>query len=462
MAGSSAISFNVALAGECMVSRPFAMHDDKESMAVIDLLRNADLTYGHLEMNFADYSELTYAARGDWLGSFMMADPQVAHDLKWAGIDIMSLAHNHSMDFGEWGRRGDHQALQSGRPCRGRYGNGSGRSARAGIPRDQTRPRRAGLRPRRATSRTNGRASAKGGVRGRPGINPLRVDFKYVLEREAAEQMKAIARKLDVLREAGKSTSSVGLKGEEFSFQMPGEQSTRAVRTRSSPATSSRSRAPATSATWKAICARSTRRGSSPTSSSWRTTSTSRTASAATRRRCSCASSRAPRSTPAPMCTSAMAGTTRWASRSTRASRSSTGSAISSRSRSSSGACPTTATKAGDTTWTGCRRCIPPTTRFTPGCDGHSETWWTSALMTLEMQDGEFRQMRLHPVEMGRLARDGTIARRTGQGEHALTEGRPLIARGETAERTLDRIRRLSKNFGTEMTVDGGIGLIRF
>ena len=100
---SPKLSWNVALAGECLVTRPFAMHDDKESMAVVDLLRSADLTYGHLEMNFGDYSELTYAARGDWLGSFMMTDPQVARDLKWAGIDIMSLAHNHSVDFGEPG-----------------------------------------------------------------------------------------------------------------------------------------------------------------------------------------------------------------------------------------------------------------------------------------------------------------------------------------------------------------------
>ena len=62
---SSKLSWNVALAGECLVSRPFAMHDDKASMAVIDLLRSADMTYGHLEMNFGDYSELNYAARSD-------------------------------------------------------------------------------------------------------------------------------------------------------------------------------------------------------------------------------------------------------------------------------------------------------------------------------------------------------------------------------------------------------------
>lgn len=40
---STKMSRNVALAGECMAARPFAMHDDKASMAVVDLLRGADL-----------------------------------------------------------------------------------------------------------------------------------------------------------------------------------------------------------------------------------------------------------------------------------------------------------------------------------------------------------------------------------------------------------------------------------
>jgi poly-gamma-glutamate synthesis protein (capsule biosynthesis protein) len=59
---SPKLSWNVALAGECMTSRPFAVHDDKASMEVIDMLRGADLTYAHLEMNFADYSERAVSA----------------------------------------------------------------------------------------------------------------------------------------------------------------------------------------------------------------------------------------------------------------------------------------------------------------------------------------------------------------------------------------------------------------
>ena len=96
----SARTWKVALAGECMVCRPFAMYDEPEFKEVWDVLKDADVTYGHLEMNFANYDELKWPARGQGIGSFMMADPEIARDLKWGGFDIMSTAHNHSFDFG--------------------------------------------------------------------------------------------------------------------------------------------------------------------------------------------------------------------------------------------------------------------------------------------------------------------------------------------------------------------------
>ena len=43
------------------------------------------------------------AGAGQGIGSFMMADPEIAKDLRWAGFDIMSTAHNHSFDFGARG-----------------------------------------------------------------------------------------------------------------------------------------------------------------------------------------------------------------------------------------------------------------------------------------------------------------------------------------------------------------------
>src|SRR5690606_31386366 len=81
----------------------FSMHDEPEFLEMWDLVKDADVAYGHLEMNFADLEELKWPARGQGIGSFMLADPQVAYDLKWAGLDLMSTAHNHSCDFGAEG-----------------------------------------------------------------------------------------------------------------------------------------------------------------------------------------------------------------------------------------------------------------------------------------------------------------------------------------------------------------------
>lgn len=92
--------WNVVIAGECMISRPFSMHDDNRSMGVVELLRGSDVTYAHLEMNFAGFDETDWPAKADGIGSYMIADPAIARELRWAGIDVMSIAHNHTYDFG--------------------------------------------------------------------------------------------------------------------------------------------------------------------------------------------------------------------------------------------------------------------------------------------------------------------------------------------------------------------------
>ena len=457
---SSTISFNVALAGECMASRPFAVHDDKASMAPIELLRIADLTYGHLEMNLADYGELTYPARGDWLGSFMMADPQVARDLKWAGIDIMSLAHNHSMDYGEQGMAATIRHCKAAGLAVAGTGIDLEEAREPGYL--ETKHGRVALISTTSGNKQNEWASlAKGGVRGRPGINPLRVTFKYMLERDAAEQMKAIARKLDVLREAGRSTSSVGLKGEEFGFQMPGDQSTRAAN----------AFIPGDRFEIQSTCHKRDLEGNLRSIDEARKMADF----VIVAHHYNIADGK--RGDKVPMFVREFAHAAVDAGADVYVGHgwhSTLGIEIYKGKPIVYGIgnffaqsefirrVPYDSYESWGHDMDRLPTLHPSDHPLHPGLDSHSETWWTSALMTLEMRNGAFERIRLHPVEMGRLAREGTITRGTGQGEHKLTEGRPLIAQGETAERTLDRIRRLSKNFGTEMNVDNGIGIIRF
>jgi poly-gamma-glutamate capsule biosynthesis protein CapA/YwtB (metallophosphatase superfamily) len=454
------LSWNVALAGECMVSRPFAIHDDQASMQVIDLLRRADLTYAHLEMNLADYSELEYPSRGDWLGSFMMADPTIARDLKWAGIDIMSVAHNHSIDFGEAG------IAATLKHCKAAGLTVAGAGVDLEEAREpgylETKHGRVALISTTSGNKSHEWASlAKGGTRGRPGINPLRVNFKYELEREAAEQMKAIARKLDVLREAGTGAMNVGFKGDEFSFQMPGDQSTRG----------SNVFVAGDEFAIQSTCHKRDLEGNLRAIDEARKMADF----VVVAHHFNIADGK--RGDKVPMFVREFAhaaidagadvyvghgwhwtlgieiyrgkpiiyGIGNFFAQSEFIRR-----------------VPYDSYESWGHDMDRLPTLNPADHPLHPGLERQNELWWTSAIMTLEMRGGRFTQMHLHPVELGRRAPEASVTRRTGQGEHILTEGRPLLAQGETAERTLDRIRRLSKNFGTEMTVDGAMGLIPF
>ncbi|NML42813.1 CapA family protein [Ramlibacter sp. G-1-2-2] len=457
---SQGLNWNVALVGECMVSRPFAVHDDAESMRVINMLRGADLTYAHLEMNFAHQSELEYPGRGDWLGSFMMADPQIARDLRWAGVDIMSHAQNHSMDFGPAGM------LATLKHCREAgiaiAGTGADLEAAREPQYLETKQGRVAIVSTSSGNKPNEWASlGKGGYAGRPGINPLRAGFKYMLTQEAAEQMRAIALSLDVLREADGSTMGTGLKAGEFSFQMPGDQSTRG----------SNVFIPGDKFEIQSFCHKGDLEGNLRSIDEARKMADF----VVVAHHFNIADGK--RREKVPMFAREFAhaaidagadvyiahgwhwtlgievykgkpiiyGTGNFFAQSEFIQR-----------------VPYDSYESWGHDMNRLPTLNPADHPLHPGLDKHNENWWTSALMALEMKGGKFVRMNLHPVEMGRTAREGTITRRTGQGEHKLTEGRPLISSGETAQRTLDRIARLSKNFGTEVSVEDGIGVIRF
>ncbi|MET0270410.1 MAG: CapA family protein, partial [Sphingomonas sp.] len=96
-----------------------------------------------------------------------------------------------------------------------------------------------------------------------------------------------------------------------------------------------------------------------------------------------------------------------------------------------------------------------------PGLDTPSDTWWNSCLIQAEMDGDRMRRLLLHPVEMGRDSdKQATLRRSTGSGAHPLTEGRPMLAKGDDAVRILDRFRRLSEPFGTTVEIRDGVGVI--
>ena len=87
----------VAAVGDCLILHKISNTKDPQILQLIDILRKADCTYGNCETTF-------YAPENGF-PSYKDFDPNVfcypfgADELKWMGIDLVSLANNHIMDF---------------------------------------------------------------------------------------------------------------------------------------------------------------------------------------------------------------------------------------------------------------------------------------------------------------------------------------------------------------------------
>jgi poly-gamma-glutamate synthesis protein (capsule biosynthesis protein) len=444
-----------------MVCRPFSMHDDERFMGVVKLLRDTDCTYGHLEMNLGEFEDIEWPAKGDWLGSYMLADPRIADDLKWAGVNIMSLAQNHSLDFGASG------VLSTIRHCK-RAG-----LAVAGTGRDLEEAREPGyLETRKGrvalVSASSGNKSSewaslpKATMRGRPGVNPLRLQMRYVVDRETAEQVKAIGTKLGVLRTRQLGTAGFGMADNEFSLILPSDQSTSGA---------SASFVEGETNEIVSTCHQRDLEGNLRSIDE----------------------------------AHAMADLVMVAHH-FNVSEGKRGDHPPKFARTFAHA----AIDAGADIYIGhgwhrtlgieiykgkpiihgignffaqsefIRRVpydsyetwghdvdrlptlTPAVHPLHPGLDTPSDTWWSSALITVEIDQGKVRQLKLHPVEMGReVTSKAAVLRSTGRGHHTLTEGRPMLADPENGQRILERIRRLSEFYGTKVDIEGGVGVVR-
>ncbi len=452
--------WNVVLAGECMVSRPFSMHDDPRFMGVVDLLRQSDLTYAHLEMNLGEFEEMDWPAKGDWLGSYMLADPKIADDLRWAGVDMMSLAHNHSLDFGAPG------LMSTIRNCR-RAG-----IAVAGTGRDLEEARepaylekkkgRVALVAASSGNKPNEWAShPKASLKGRPGINPLRLSMKYVIDKEAADQLQTIAKKLDILRTKASGTSGVGFEEGEFSLIMPGEQSTRGA---NAFVVGDRFEI-------RSTCHQKDLEGNlRAIDEAWHMADLVLVAhhfNVADGKR----GDKPPQFARAFAHAAIDAGADIYIGHGWHRT---LGIEIYKGKPIFYGMgnffaqsefirrVPYDSYESWGHDVDRLPTLVPSLHPLHPGLDTPSDTWWTSALISLEIEDRKVRTIRLHPVDMGREAtKDAKLLRRTGEGAHALTEGRPMMAEPENGRLVLERFRRLSAEFGTDLAIEDGVGVIR-
>ena len=180
-----------------MVTRRFSMYDEPEFLSVIRAFQDADISFAHLEMLL--HEQVTPPGKAEYTGGYMGGDPRIADDLAWAGFNIISCAHNHAGDFGEIGMRETMRQLDRV----GLMFAGIGPSLeRAREPSYLEHPRgRVALISVSSGHDPNEAAGASTGiVPGRMGLNPLRFSTRYVVDSDSFERLQTLSRSLSSLK----------------------------------------------------------------------------------------------------------------------------------------------------------------------------------------------------------------------------------------------------------------------
>lgn len=76
-----------------------------------------------------------------------------------------------------------------------------------------------------------------------------------------------------------------------------------------------------------------------------------------------------------------------------------------------------------------------------------SAEYWRGIAATCDFHGGKLARLDLHPLDLG-------------FGTPRAQRGRPMLAQGKVAATVLDRVKRLSQRYGTEIVVEGGVGTI--
>jgi poly-gamma-glutamate capsule biosynthesis protein CapA/YwtB (metallophosphatase superfamily) len=186
---SESKDFSIALGGDFMLTRPIAIYDEPEFLAVARAFRDCDAGFVNLETVVRRWDEGT---PGITRGTYMTTAPDLLADLKWFGINMVGCANNHAFDYGEGGLLATMAHLDAAGIVRAGIGRNLAEARAPGYL--DTKAGRVALISTTATYRPWNRASAqRPDLRGRPGVNPFPFANTYTVDGATFDALKRMS-----------------------------------------------------------------------------------------------------------------------------------------------------------------------------------------------------------------------------------------------------------------------------
>ena len=184
-------NLTLVASGDTMITRRLSVFREPRFLSLVEIFRNADVGYTNLEMLMHDFEHSPGLAGG----TFTASEPANLKELQWAGINLVSTANNHNYDYGEDGVLTNIRHIREA----GLSFAGTGRnlSEARGPGYLDTAAGRVALISASSTFHDAGRAmDQRPDIRGRPGLNALRHTTAYTVDKRAFDAMRRASREL--------------------------------------------------------------------------------------------------------------------------------------------------------------------------------------------------------------------------------------------------------------------------
>ena len=181
----------VVASGDTMITRRLSVFREPSFVSLVELFRNADVGYTNLEMLFHEFEH----PPGSGGGTYTASEPLNLEELKWAGINLVSTANNHSYDYGHGGVLTNLKNLRAVDLAHAGTGVNLSEARAPGYL--DTPKGRVALISVSSTFPDGGRAlDQRPDSMGRPGLNALRFTSTHTVDRKAFDHIKRANREL--------------------------------------------------------------------------------------------------------------------------------------------------------------------------------------------------------------------------------------------------------------------------
>jgi poly-gamma-glutamate synthesis protein (capsule biosynthesis protein) len=195
-------TYRLALTGDVIMNTRVSACRDPDVLAAVGLLRAADVTHAHLEIPLHDFDGADVFGAAEGAMAWYRGPTVIADELRWMGVDLVSTASNHALDYSYGGLRSTCTALDAAGLAHAGTG-GDLAAARAPAFADTAAGRVALVSVTSSFPAFARAGAARTDAPGRPGVNPLR--YLHVIDAVTADRLISIvgALGLGVVRDAG-------------------------------------------------------------------------------------------------------------------------------------------------------------------------------------------------------------------------------------------------------------------